>query len=190
MLPQWNNDCSGCEGGSGVQSQPKLVDSKGPVLQTSVQQRSLCIFLFQCRFLWDHSNSEFNVALILDEMRSAFVKCVNATCSLSSSNTTCCMKMRLACMTNSRGQPTHHKLNWSTSRKTFQSLILMYHLVRVLSLTAPVSLFCRQTISCYYGINKTHTVAFSYNPRLNEPKAEVGFGQLMVQMRLAQGKVE
>lgn len=51
-------------------------------------------------------------------------------------------------------------------------------------------LFCRQTISCYYVVNETQTVAFSYKPRSNDPTAEVGSGQLMVQMRLAQGGVD
>ncbi|XP_056284023.1 uncharacterized protein LOC130202475 isoform X2 [Pseudoliparis swirei] len=44
----------------------------------------------------------------------------------------------------------------------------------------------RQTISCYYVVNETQTVGFSSKPRLFEPTAEIGSGQLMVQMRLAQ----
>jgi len=48
----------------------------------------------------------------------------------------------------------------------------------------------RQTISCFYVVNETQTVAFSANPRTYEPAAEIGTGQLMVQMRLAQGMVE
>ncbi|KAK2890066.1 hypothetical protein Q8A73_018366 [Channa argus] len=43
----------------------------------------------------------------------------------------------------------------------------------------------KQTVSCYYVVNETQTVAFSYKPRSDEPSAEIGFGQLMVQMRLA-----
>uniref|UniRef100_A0A8C2YVE1 ZP domain-containing protein n=1 Tax=Cyclopterus lumpus TaxID=8103 RepID=A0A8C2YVE1_CYCLU len=43
-----------------------------------------------------------------------------------------------------------------------------------------------QTISCYYVVNETQTVGFGANPRLYEPTAEIGSGQLMVQMRLAQ----
>ncbi len=48
----------------------------------------------------------------------------------------------------------------------------------------------RQTISCYYGVNETQTVAFSYKPRSKDPAAEIGSGQLMVQMRLAEGEVK
>lgn len=39
-------------------------------------------------------------------------------------------------------------------------------------------------------VNETQTVGFSSKPRLYEPTAEIGSGQLMVQMRLAQGKVD
>uniref|UniRef100_A0A3Q1GQ48 Zona pellucida protein AX 1 n=1 Tax=Acanthochromis polyacanthus TaxID=80966 RepID=A0A3Q1GQ48_9TELE len=42
-----------------------------------------------------------------------------------------------------------------------------------------------QTVSCYYMVNKTETLAFSYKPRTYDPKAEIGTGQLMVQMRLS-----
>ncbi|XP_039981513.1 uncharacterized protein LOC120789089 [Xiphias gladius] len=44
----------------------------------------------------------------------------------------------------------------------------------------------RQAVSCYYVINETQTVAFNYKPRSHDPAAEIGSGQLMVQMRLAQ----
>uniref|UniRef100_A0A8C3AT36 ZP domain-containing protein n=1 Tax=Cyclopterus lumpus TaxID=8103 RepID=A0A8C3AT36_CYCLU len=44
----------------------------------------------------------------------------------------------------------------------------------------------QQTISCYYVVNETQIVGFGANPRLYEPTAEIGSGQLMVQMRLAQ----
>ncbi|XP_034052637.1 zona pellucida sperm-binding protein 2-like [Gymnodraco acuticeps] len=44
----------------------------------------------------------------------------------------------------------------------------------------------RQTISCFYVVNETQTVAFSAKPRTYEPAAEIGTGQLMVQMRLSQ----
>ncbi|TNN45207.1 Tetratricopeptide repeat protein 32 [Liparis tanakae] len=47
----------------------------------------------------------------------------------------------------------------------------------------------QQTISCYYVVNETQTVGFSSKPRLYEPTAEIGSGQLMVQMRLAQDTV-
>ncbi|XP_034388878.1 uncharacterized protein LOC117730924 [Cyclopterus lumpus] len=51
---------------------------------------------------------------------------------------------------------------------------------------SPVGPQYRQTISCYYVVNETQTVGFGANPRLYEPTAEIGSGQLMVQMRLAQ----
>ncbi|XP_026196531.1 zona pellucida protein AX 1 [Anabas testudineus] len=44
----------------------------------------------------------------------------------------------------------------------------------------------RQTVSCFYVVNETQTVTFSYKPRSSEPAAEIGSGQLIVQMRLAQ----
>ncbi|KAK2856122.1 hypothetical protein Q5P01_004857 [Channa striata] len=43
----------------------------------------------------------------------------------------------------------------------------------------------KQMVSCYYVVNATQIVSFSYRPRSSEPSAEIGFGQLMVQMRLA-----
>ncbi|KAJ4928998.1 hypothetical protein JOQ06_004619 [Pogonophryne albipinna] len=52
--------------------------------------------------------------------------------------------------------------------------------------TSPVDPDYRQTISCFYVVNETQTVAFSAKPRTYEPAAEIGTGQLMVQMRLAQ----
>ncbi|XP_056292574.1 uncharacterized protein LOC130207868 [Pseudoliparis swirei] len=51
---------------------------------------------------------------------------------------------------------------------------------------SPVGPQYRQTISCYYVVNETQTVGFSSKPRLYEPTVEIGSGQLMVQMRLAQ----
>ncbi|XP_030262177.1 zona pellucida sperm-binding protein 2-like [Sparus aurata] len=52
--------------------------------------------------------------------------------------------------------------------------------------TSPIDPDYRQTISCYYVVNDTQTISFSYKPRSSEPTAEIGSGQLMVQMRLAQ----
>ncbi|KAK5903406.1 hypothetical protein CgunFtcFv8_007189 [Champsocephalus gunnari] len=52
--------------------------------------------------------------------------------------------------------------------------------------TSPVDPDYRQTISCFYVVNETQTVAFSAKPRTYEPAAEIGTGQLMVQMRLSQ----
>ncbi|XP_029318814.1 uncharacterized protein LOC115028979 [Cottoperca gobio] len=44
----------------------------------------------------------------------------------------------------------------------------------------------RQTVSCYYVVNDTQTLAFSAQPRSYDPTAESGTGQLTVQMRLAE----
>ncbi|XP_010739022.3 uncharacterized protein LOC104926782 [Larimichthys crocea] len=52
--------------------------------------------------------------------------------------------------------------------------------------TSPVDPDYKQTVSCYYMVNETQTVAFNYKPRNTEPTAEIGSGQLVVQMRLAQ----
>nr|XP_040016670.1 uncharacterized protein LOC120808108 [Gasterosteus aculeatus aculeatus] len=52
--------------------------------------------------------------------------------------------------------------------------------------TSPIDPPYRQTISCYYVVNETQTVAFSSKQRPYEPEVEIGFGQLMVQIRLAQ----
>ncbi|XP_076612518.1 uncharacterized protein LOC143336320 [Chaetodon auriga] len=52
--------------------------------------------------------------------------------------------------------------------------------------TSPIDPEYKQTISCYYMVNETQTVAFSSKPTSNDPTAEIGSGQLMVQMRLAQ----
>ncbi|XP_070781644.1 zona pellucida protein AX 1 [Enoplosus armatus] len=51
--------------------------------------------------------------------------------------------------------------------------------------TSPVDPEYKQTVSCYYVVNETQTVSFGYNPRLSDPIAEIGFGQLMAQMRLS-----
>ncbi|XP_034383778.1 uncharacterized protein LOC117727526 [Cyclopterus lumpus] len=51
---------------------------------------------------------------------------------------------------------------------------------------SPVGPQYRQTISCYYVVNETQTVGFSSKPTHYEPTAEIGSGQLTVQMRLAQ----
>uniref|UniRef100_A0A673BPP8 Zona pellucida protein AX 1 n=1 Tax=Sphaeramia orbicularis TaxID=375764 RepID=A0A673BPP8_9TELE len=42
----------------------------------------------------------------------------------------------------------------------------------------------KQTISCYYKVDQSQTVAFGYK-KSNQPAAEIGTGQLMVQMRIA-----
>ena len=45
----------------------------------------------------------------------------------------------------------------------------------------------RQTVSCYYLVDVTETMAFRTQPRVKAPSAEIGMGYLIVQMRLAQG---
>uniref|UniRef100_A0AAQ4RE50 Zona pellucida protein AX 1 n=1 Tax=Gasterosteus aculeatus aculeatus TaxID=481459 RepID=A0AAQ4RE50_GASAC len=52
--------------------------------------------------------------------------------------------------------------------------------------TSPIDPPYRQTISCYYVVNETQTVAVGSKQRLYEPKADISSGQLMVQIRLAQ----
>ncbi|XP_044185572.1 uncharacterized protein LOC122965511 [Thunnus albacares] len=52
--------------------------------------------------------------------------------------------------------------------------------------TSPIDPDYRQTVSCYYVVNETQTVTFGYKPRSRDPAAEIGSGQLVVQMRLAQ----
>ncbi|XP_070705199.1 zona pellucida protein AX 1 [Pempheris klunzingeri] len=51
--------------------------------------------------------------------------------------------------------------------------------------TSPIDPDYKQTVSCYYVVNDTQSVAFSYKPRSYNPTAEIGLGQLMVQMQLA-----
>ncbi|KAM6915036.1 zona pellucida protein AX 1 [Xenentodon cancila] len=53
--------------------------------------------------------------------------------------------------------------------------------------TSPLDPEYRQTVSCYYVVNDTQTLAFSPKSRRYDPRAETGSGMLMVQMRLAQG---
>uniref|UniRef100_A0A3B5BAZ9 Zona pellucida sperm-binding protein 2-like n=1 Tax=Stegastes partitus TaxID=144197 RepID=A0A3B5BAZ9_9TELE len=67
----------------------------------------------------------------------------------------------------------------------YENEISMYHHKTGAAYTTPVDPEYRQTISCYYLVNKTETVAFSSKPRSYDPRAEIGTGQLMVQMRLA-----
>ncbi|KAM6906798.1 uncharacterized protein PEZ65_017949 [Lycodopsis pacificus] len=67
----------------------------------------------------------------------------------------------------------------------YENEIGLYYNRRVAS-TSPVDPEYRQTVSCYYMVNETQTVAFSSKPRRYEPTPAIGSGQLMVQMRLAQ----
>ncbi|KAK5919120.1 hypothetical protein CgunFtcFv8_023042 [Champsocephalus gunnari] len=63
---------------------------------------------------------------------------------------------------------------------------LSYNNAKGAAKTSPVDPDYRQTISCFYVVNETQTVAFSAKPRTYEPAAEISTGQLMVQMRLSQ----
>ncbi|KAK5903185.1 hypothetical protein CgunFtcFv8_006988 [Champsocephalus gunnari] len=63
---------------------------------------------------------------------------------------------------------------------------LSYNNAKGAANTSPVDPDYRQTISCFYVVNETQTVAFSAKPRTYEPAAEIATGQLMVQMRLSQ----
>ena len=47
----------------------------------------------------------------------------------------------------------------------------------------------RHTISCYYLLNYTKTMAFRASPRSTNPVADPGVGHLVVQIRLSQGKM-
>ncbi|XP_027895362.1 zona pellucida protein AX 1 isoform X1 [Xiphophorus couchianus] len=62
---------------------------------------------------------------------------------------------------------------------------LYYNTEKGLTHTSPVDPEYRQTVSCYYVVNATQTIAFHAKSRLYEPKAEIGSGQMTVQMRLA-----
>ncbi|XP_030637540.1 zona pellucida sperm-binding protein 2-like [Chanos chanos] len=53
------------------------------------------------------------------------------------------------------------------------------------SRTSPLEPEYRLTVSCYYLLNDTKTIAFVPRPMSNEPIADVGFGELQVWMRLA-----
>ncbi|XP_068593436.1 uncharacterized protein [Cebidichthys violaceus] len=68
----------------------------------------------------------------------------------------------------------------------YENEIGLYYNDKGVANTSPIDPEYRQTVSCYYVVNETQTVAFSSKPRLYEPTAEIGSGQLMVHMRLAQ----
>ncbi|XP_061560332.1 uncharacterized protein LOC133416962 [Phycodurus eques] len=65
----------------------------------------------------------------------------------------------------------------------YQNEIGLYY--KGTSYTSPNDPEYRQTVSCYYMVNDTQTVAFGYKSRSTYPSAEIGLGQLDVQMRLA-----
>lgn len=58
---------------------------------------------------------------------------------------------------------------------------------RLVRLRAPVFSFDRVTVSCFYALNDTQTIAFFTKPRESEPLPETGFGVLGVVLRLALG---
>ncbi|XP_071324031.1 zona pellucida protein AX 1 [Trachinotus anak] len=68
----------------------------------------------------------------------------------------------------------------------YENEIGLYYNNKGVAYTSPIDPEYRQTVSCYYVVNETETVEFSYKPKSNNPVAEIGSGQLMVQMRLAQ----
>ncbi|XP_013871156.1 uncharacterized protein LOC106522625 isoform X2 [Austrofundulus limnaeus] len=62
---------------------------------------------------------------------------------------------------------------------------LYYTRDKAMPRTSPVDPDYKQTISCYYLVNDTQSIGFTAQPRLYEPKAEIGSGLLVVQMRVA-----
>ncbi|XP_030577152.1 uncharacterized protein LOC115774163 isoform X2 [Archocentrus centrarchus] len=74
---------------------------------------------------------------------------------------------------------------FSDNYMLYENEISLYH-QKGATYTSPADPKYRQTIYCYYMVNKTQTVTFSHKQRSYNPRAEIGTGQLMVQMRLAQ----
>ncbi|KAM9840234.1 zona pellucida sperm-binding protein 2-like [Aulostomus maculatus] len=68
----------------------------------------------------------------------------------------------------------------------YENEISLYYNNKGTTYTSPIDPEYRQTVSCYYMVNDTQTVGFSYKPRSSDPTAEIGSGHLEVQMRLAQ----
>ncbi|XP_019713395.1 zona pellucida protein AX 1 [Hippocampus comes] len=68
----------------------------------------------------------------------------------------------------------------------YQNEIGHYYTNRGNTYASPNDPEYRQTVSCYYMINDTRTVKFGYKSHSTYPSAEIGIGQLDVQMRLAQ----
>nr|XP_019963150.1 PREDICTED: uncharacterized protein LOC109642700 isoform X1 [Paralichthys olivaceus] len=79
-----------------------------------------------------------------------------------------------------------------TTRVFFDNYVLyeneigLYYNNKGATYTSPVDPDYRQTISCYYVVNDTQTISFNSEPIQNQPAAEIGSGQLMVQMGLAE----
>ncbi|XP_035000615.2 uncharacterized protein LOC118099918 [Hippoglossus stenolepis] len=68
----------------------------------------------------------------------------------------------------------------------YENEIGLYHNNKGAAYTSPVDPDYRHRIFCYYVVNDTQTVAFNSEPINKQPAAEIGSGQLMVQMRLAE----
>ncbi|XP_072218677.1 uncharacterized protein [Leuresthes tenuis] len=78
-----------------------------------------------------------------------------------------------------------------TTRQFFNNYMLYENEIQLyydtsVAHTSPIDPPYKQTISCYYMVNNTQAIAFSSKPRLYKPIAEIGSGQLSVQMKLAQ----
>ncbi|XP_037101314.1 uncharacterized protein LOC119118402 [Syngnathus acus] len=67
----------------------------------------------------------------------------------------------------------------------YQNEISLYYNTRGTSFTSASDPEYRQTVNCYYMVNDTQTISFGYKTRSIYPSAEIGQGQLNVQMRLA-----
>ncbi|XP_061668879.1 zona pellucida protein AX 1 [Syngnathoides biaculeatus] len=76
-----------------------------------------------------------------------------------------------------------------TTRTFFENYMLYQNEIGLYykgnSYTSPNDPEYRQTVSCYYMVNDTQTVTFGYKSRSTYPSAEIGQGQLDVQIRLA-----
>ncbi|XP_047243393.1 zona pellucida protein AX 1 isoform X2 [Girardinichthys multiradiatus] len=67
----------------------------------------------------------------------------------------------------------------------YENEISLYYSEKGAARTSPVDPAYRQTVSCYYVVNDTQMVAFNAKSRRYEPKAAIGSGHMIVQMRLA-----
>ncbi|XP_077409620.1 uncharacterized protein LOC144039807 [Vanacampus margaritifer] len=74
---------------------------------------------------------------------------------------------------------------FSDNYMVYQNEIALYYSHKGTSYLSPSDPEYRQTVSCYYMVNDTQTVTFGYKSRNTYPSAEIGVGQLDVQMRLA-----
>ncbi|XP_020351505.1 uncharacterized protein LOC109900224 isoform X1 [Oncorhynchus kisutch] len=86
------------------------------------------------------------------------------------------------------------KLNSCGTTRTFFDNVMLYENEIALpyntgkqSRKGPFTPEYRHTISCYYLLNYTKTMAFRASPRSTNPVADPGVGHLVVQIRLSQG---